>query len=418
MNIVEKILAKASGRPRVAPGEIVEAKVNVAMIHDLTGPLTIEAFRRIGVKKVWDPKKIVIIFDHDVPPCSIKSAANQKRLREFAKEQEIGHLYDAGEGICHLVLYEKGHVKPGELIVGADSHTVTHGFLGAFATGIGATEMAAVFSAGEIWLKVPEVIKFNIKGRLRKFVTPKDIILSIIGSIGADGASYKAMLFNGSAVDRMSLDGRATLCNMSVEAGSKVGIIEPDEKSLSYVKERTSVPFKPIKSDPDSFFSMEIDVDVSNLEPQISLPHAVDNVKSVSEVGDVEIDAAFLGSCTGGRLDDLRLATQLLKGKKVKEGVRLIVVPGSREVYYNALREGLIEIFLRAGALVCSPGCGPCIGLSRGIMADEEVCISAANRNFKGRMGSPNSFVYLASPATVAASSITGKITDPRLLSS
>jgi 3-isopropylmalate/(R)-2-methylmalate dehydratase large subunit len=310
-------------------------------------------------------------------------------------------------------MLEKGHVKPGELIVGADSHTVTYGALGAFATGIGATDMAAVLATGSIWLRVPETLKFEVNGKLQTRVYAKDIILHIIGMIGAEGANYKAMLFSGQTIRDLGIDGRATICNMSIEAGAKAGIVEPDEKTIKYVRERAGGPITPIRSDGDAEFAKVYEIDVSRLEPQVAIPPSVDNVKPVSEVGDVEIQQGFIGTCTNGRLDDLRAAAEILKGRKVKDGVRLVIIPGSQGIYDQALKEGLIEIFIKAGAIVCGPGCGPCIGISRGVLADDEVCISSANRNFVGRMGSSKSKVYLASPATVAASAIKGKITDP-----
>jgi len=417
LNIVEKILARASGLRRVEPGQIVDAKVDVAMFHDLTGPRTIESFEQIGVDRVWNPDKVVVIFDHDVPPSTIRAAELQRRVREFVRRQGIRNFYDIGRGgVCHVVMLEKGHVKPGDLIVGADSHTVTYGALGAFATGIGATEMAAVLATGSIWLRVPEAIKFDIRGRLQRYVTAKDVILGIIGMIGSDGATYKAMIFSGEAVEGMSIDGRATMCNMSVEAGAKAGIVEPDEMAIRYVRERTSEPFTPVRSDPDAEFSQVIELDAGSLEPQVAVHPSVDNVKPASELGDVEIDQAFLGTCTNGRLEDLRIAAEILRGRRVKEGVRFVIAPGSQEVYERALKEGLIEIFLRAGAIIESAGCGPCIGIGRGVLTDGEVCISSANRNFIGRMGSPRARIYLASPATVAASAVTGRITDPRRL--
>jgi len=415
LNIVEKILAKASGEREVAPGQVVNAKVDVAMFHDLTGPRVIESFEEIGVESVWDPSKIVVVFDHDVPPSTIKAAELQKKVRRFAREQGIKSFYDIGRGgVCHVVMLEKGHVKPGELIVGADSHTVTYGALGAFATGIGATDMAAVLATGSIWLRVPEALKFDVRGELREFVSAKDLILHIIGVIGCDGATYKAMVFSGKAVENMGIDGRATMCNMSIEAGAKAGIVEPDEKTIEYVWGRAGSNFTPIKSDENAVFHKTFEIDASSLEPQVAIPPSVDNVKPVSEIGDVEIDQAFIGTCTNGRFDDLRAAAEVLKGKRVRDGVRFVIIPGSQEVYQKALREGLIDVFVAAGAIVGAPGCGPCIGISRGVLADGEVCVSAANRNFIGRMGSPKAKIYLASPATVAASAITGKITDPR----
>jgi len=417
MNIIEKILARASNKEEVTPGEIVEANIDVAMIHDLTGPLAIESFQKIGAKKVWDSQRIVIILDHIVPASSVKSAELHKLVRNFAEEQKIDNFYDIGQGgVCHQVMPEKGHVRPGELVVGADSHTCTYGAFGAFATGIGSTEMAAVFATGTLWFKVPEVIKVNVTGRFQNFVTPKDLILDIIGRIKVDGAIYNGLEFAGPTIGNMSIDGRMVLCNMAVEMGAKTGIIEPDETTLDYVKSRTAKPFKPVKSDPDAAYKKVLDVDVTDLEFQVSCPHSVDNVKPISEMDKVEIDQAFIGSCTNGRLEDLRLAAKLLEGRKVRKEVRLLVTPASQEVYLEALQEGLIKTFLEAGAIVCNPTCGPCLGGHLGLLAPGEICISSSNRNFVGRMGSPKAYVYLASPATVAASAVTGKITDPRLL--
>jgi 3-isopropylmalate/(R)-2-methylmalate dehydratase large subunit len=415
MNIIEKILANASGKQQVSPGEIIEANIDAAMIHDLTGPLTIKSFREIGAKKVWDNNKVVIILDHLVPASSVISAGLHKIVRNFAEEQNIEKFYDVGRGgVCHQVMPEKGHVRPGEVIVGADSHTCTYGAFGAFATGIGSTEMAAVFATGKLWFRVPEVIKVNVTGKLQKLVTPKDVTLNIVGKIGADGAIYKGLEFGGVTIRDMSVDGRMVLSNMAVEMGAKAGIIEPDEKTVDYVKARTDKPFKPVKSDPDATYERVVDVDVSALEPQVAVPHSVDNVKPVSEIEDTEVDQAFIGSCTNGRLEDLRSAAQILKGKKIARGIRLIVIPASQEIYLNALNEGLIKTFMDAGATIGNPNCGPCLGGHMGILAEGEACISSSNRNFVGRMGSTKSFVYLASPATVAASALTGKITDPR----
>ncbi len=417
MNIIEKILARASGREEVSPGEIVEANVDVAMIHDLTGPLTIESFRKIGAKKVWNSQRIVAILDHIVPASSVKSAELHKVVRNFVEEQKIDNFYDVGQGgVCHQVMPERGHVRPGELILGADSHTCTYGAFGAFATGIGSTEMAAVFVTGNLWFRVPQVIKVNVTGRLQRLVTPKDLILEIIGLIKADGAIYNGIEFAGSTIRNIGIDGRMVLCNMAVEMGAKTGIIGPDETTIDYVKKRTREPFSPLESDLDAGYKKILDVDVTDLEPQVSCPHSVDNVKPISEVGEVEIDQAFIGSCTNGRLQDLRVGAELLKGRKVRKEVRLLVTPASQEVYEEALQESLIKIFLEAGAIVCNPTCGPCLGGHLGLLAPGETCISSSNRNFVGRMGSPEARVYLASPATVAASAVTGKITDPRQL--
>ncbi len=417
MNIIEKILARASGKSEVSPGEIVEASIDVAMIHDLTGPLAIKSFREIGAKKVWDNQRIVVILDHIVPASSVRSATLHKIVRDFVKEQNIKNFYDVGlGGVCHQVMPENGHVRPGETIVGADSHTCTYGAFGAFATGIGSTEMAAVFVTGALWFRVPEVSKVNVTGKFQKLVTPKDLTLNIVGKIGADGAIYKGIEFGGSTIRNMSIDGRMVLCNMAVEMGAKAGIIEPDQKTLDYVKSRTDKTVDPVKSDTDAVYEKVLDLDISTLAPQVSVPHSVDNVKPVSEVEKVEVDQAFIGSCTNGRLEDLRSAAQVLKGKKIARGVRLLVIPASQEIYLNALNEGLIKTFMEAGATIGNPNCGPCLGGHMGLLAEEEVCISSSNRNFVGRMGSTKSYVYLASPATAAASAVTGKITDPRAL--
>ncbi|MEM3356549.1 MAG: homoaconitase large subunit [Candidatus Bathyarchaeia archaeon] len=410
MNLTEKIVAKASGKREVVPKEIVDAKVDAIMVNDLTGPLAVEAFKKIGVAEVWDNKKIVIALDHLAPASSEKAAELHKIIRVFAEEQEIEGFYDVGEGVCHQIMVEKGYVAPGKLIVGADSHTCMYGAFGAFATGIGSTEAAAVFATGSIWLRVPETIKVNVEGKFKNLVTSKDLILHIIGEVGADGAIYKSVEFSGSTIGSISMDGRMTMCNMAVEMGAKNGIIEPDETTLSYL----NLNHEALKNDLDASYEKVVEVDAADLEPKVACPHSVDNVKDVREVAGVEVNQAFIGSCTNGRIEDLRLAARILRGEKVNKGTRLLVIPASRKIYLQALREGLIEIFLEAGAVVCNPTCGPCLGGHMGILAAGEVCISSSNRNFIGRMGSPKANVYLASPATVAASAITGKITDPR----
>ena len=415
MNIAEKILARASGREEVKPGEIVQPKVDMAMVNEITGPLAIQAFKKIGVPKVWDNSRIVLIQDHQVPADTVKSAELHRIMRQFAEEQEIKFLYDVGfGGVCHQIMVEKGHALPGDLIVGADSHTCTYGALGAFATGIGSTEMAAVFATGEIWLRVPSTIRINSEGSFKKHVTPKDLILYVIGKIGAAGATYKAVEFTGSTISQISISGRMTLCNMTVEMGAKTGLINPDEETFNYVKSRARRPFRALKSDPDAKYEKTLEVDVDRLEPQIACPHSVDNVKPVKSVEGTEINQAFLGSCTNGRLEDLKAAAEILKGKKISRGVRMIVTPASQEVYLQALKNGFLEIFVKAGALVTNPTCGACFGGHMGLLAPGEVCISTANRNFKGRMGCNRAEIYLASPATVAASALTGVITDPR----
>lgn len=418
MNITEKILAKASGKQAVCPGEIVDANVDVIMVHDLTGPLTVEAFNKIGTQKVWDNKKVVIILDHQVPAESVKAAELQKTMRQFAKEQKI-QIYDVGRGgICHQVMPERGHVIPGSVIVGADSHTCTYGAFGAFATGIGSTEAAAVFATGRIWFKVPPTIKINVEGKFQKFIAPKDLILNIIDKVKVDGAIYKSIEFTGSSIKKMSVAGRMTLCNMAVEMGAKNGIITPDETTREFLEGRVkSIPdLKKLQSDNDTEYERTVEIDVSELEPQVACPASVDNVKPISEIGDVPIDQAFIGSCTNGRLEDLREAAKILKGKHVKDNVRALIIPASQEVYLRAMQEGLLEIFTDAGAIVCGSACGPCLGGHIGLLAAGETCISTSNRNFIGRMGSTQANVYLASPATVAASAVTGKITSPLLL--
>ena len=416
MNITEKILAKASGKKEVHPGEIVDANVDMIMVHDLTGPLAVEAFKKIGVKKVWNNQKAVVILDHQVPAESVKAAELHKTMRQFAKDQSL-RFYDVGRGgICHQVMPEKGHVVPGTVIVGADSHTCTYGAFGAFATGIGSTEAAAVMATGKMWLKVPEAIKVNVTGEFQKFVTPKDLILAIIGKLSVDGAIYKSAEFTGSTIKNMSIAGRMTLCNMAVEMGAKNGIIEPDETTRKFLEGRIkNMPdFNALKSDKDAIYERTVEFDVSKMEPQVACPSSVDNVKPISEVGDMPIEQAFIGSCTNGRIEDLRLAAQVMKGKHVKDGVRALVIPASQEVYRQALDEGLMQIFTDAGAIVCGSACGPCLGGHIGLLAAGEACVSTSNRNFIGRMGSTQASVFLASPATVAASAITGKVTDPR----
>lgn len=416
MNIIEKILAKASGKREVAPGDIVEASVDIAMFHDLTGPLTIETFRKIGIGKVWDPSKIVVVFDHEIPPNNIRIANFQKEMRKFIKQMGIKNFYDIGKGgVCHQVLPEKGFVRPGSVIVGADSHTVTYGALGAFATGIGATDMAAVLATGKLWFKVPEVIGVKVHGALKPYVMAKDLILTIIGKIGADGATYKGVEFFGETINNLSIDGRLCVCNMSIEMGAKAGIIAPDEKTIEYLSPRAgeASDINWLRSDEGSYSEI-VEIDSSKIEPVVSCPPSVDRVKPVNEIGDVEVDQAFIGSCTNGRLEDLRIAAKILKGRKVKNGTRLIIIPASQEIMLQAIKEGLIEIFVRAGAIVGGMGCGPCLGRHTGVLGDDEVCISSSNRNFIGRMGSPKAKVYLASPATVAASAVAGRIENPK----
>jgi 3-isopropylmalate/(R)-2-methylmalate dehydratase large subunit len=412
MNITEKILAKAAGKKVVHPGEIVDADLDMIMTHDLTGPLAVEAFKKIGTPKVWDSKKIVVILDHQVPAESVKAAELHKTMRQFAKDQNL-KIYDVGRGgICHQVMPEQGHVKPGDVIIGSDSHTCTYGAFGAFATGVGSTEAAAAMATGKIWFKVPPTIKIDVKGKFKKYIAPKDLILNIIGTLSVDGAIYKAAEFTGPTIKAMSIAGRMTLCNMAVEFGAKNGIIAPDETTTEFLEGRIGkMPdIKALQSDKDAEYERTVEFDVSKLEPQVACPSSVDNVKPVSEIGDVPVEQAFIGSCTNGRLEDLRIAAQVMKGKKVKDGVRALVIPASQEVWKQANDEGLLQIFTEAGAIVCGSACGPCLGGHIGLLAAGESCVATSNRNFIGRMGSTQAKVYLASPATVAASAIAGKI--------
>ena len=400
----------------MSPGEIVEARIDKAMMNDITGPLAIEAFKNMGGEKVWDTTRTIIILDHLVPANDDQSAHLHKLLRDFANEQNLKYFYDVGRGgVCHQIMLEN-HVKPGEVIVGADSHTCTYGALGAFSTGIGSTEIASVYLTGRLWFKVPPVIQVVVNGGFKPHIAPKDLILYTIGQLTADGATYRGVEFTGQAVDATSIEGRMTLCNMVVEMGAKNGIVSPDAKTAEYFTSRGVSPVNFIKGDDDADYEKIVEYDASSLEPMIALPPSVDNVKPVSEIGTIEIDQALLGSCTNGRLEDFRIAAEILQNKKIKKNVRALVIPASQEIYLRAMKEGLLEIFVKAGALVCNPNCGPCYGGHLGLMAAGEACVSSSNRNFIGRMGSPKADIYLASPATVAASAITGRITDPRIL--
>jgi 3-isopropylmalate/(R)-2-methylmalate dehydratase large subunit len=411
--IAEKILARASGKKKVVPNEIVMTQVDVAMSHE-NADVVLRSFHEIGIKDVWDREKIVILFDHRIPADSEKTATTQKRLREFVKKQGIKYFYDLKEGICHQVLAEFGHDRPGEVLVGTDSHTTTHGAFGTFATGIGGTEMAAVWATGELWLKVPETIKIIIKGKFKKYVSAKDLILHIIGRLGADGAIYNAVEFHGETIHSMSIASRMVLSNLSMEMGAKVAFVVPDDKTISYVKERTQKEFEVILPDEGGSYIREMEIDVTNLDSQVACPHTVDNVKSIKEIAGTKINQALIGSCTNGRLEDLSVAAEILENKNIHPDVRLLVIPASRKVYLEALRRGYIEIFIRAGGLVLNPGCGPCLGAHQGLLAPGEVCVATTNRNFKGRMGSSEAFVYLSSPATAAASALKGEITEPK----
>ncbi|HUI39684.1 MAG TPA: 3-isopropylmalate dehydratase large subunit [Methanothrix sp.] len=408
--ISQKIFTRASGSDRIAePGEIVEASVDYAMSHDGTSVLAIKAFQEMGSKKVWDPERIVVPFDHQIPANTDVAATLQKEVREWVREQKIANFFDCGTGVCHQVLPEQGFALPGKLIVGADSHSCAYGAFGAFATGLGATDMAEVYSCGRLWFKVPQTIGIRITGTLRPYVSAKDLALMVIGDLGADGATYKAVEYTGSAIEELSISGRMTLCNLGVEMGAKAAIVPPDEKTDAYLKGRAREAYTPVFSDPDSYDS-ELEYDISDLEPQIAIPTRVDNVRPVSDFEGTRIDQVFIGTCTNGRLEDLETAARIIKGHRV--AVRTLIIPASREVLMEALKRGIIETLVEAGAMICTPGCGPCLGAHMGVLGDGEVCLSTSNRNFPGRMGKGGS-VYLASPATAAAGAVKGFITAP-----
>jgi 3-isopropylmalate/(R)-2-methylmalate dehydratase large subunit len=413
--ITEKILARHCNKEEVKPGELIEASIDLIMCHDITTTPAIAMLEKNGINKVFDADKIIITPDHFVPNKDIKSAELVSKIRKWAREQGIKNFYEIGRhGVCHALLPEQGYVKPGMTIICGDSHTCTHGALGAFSTGIGSTDLAAALATGKLWFKVPETMKFIVSGKLGKGVYSKDVILEIIRKIGVDGALYKAMEFGGSVIDELSVEARMTICNMAIEAGAKTGIINPDEKTIEYVKARTKEKFDVVCSDDDADYSEIIEVDVTGLEPMVAFPSLPSNGKPVSEAKGIKIDQAYLGSCTNGRIEDLRIAASIMEGRKVKEGTRMIVVPATTEIWKEANKEGLLDIFTEAGAAVSTPTCGACLGGHMGVLAKGERCISSTNRNFVGRMGSPEAEVYLASPATVAASAIEGKIADPR----
>jgi 3-isopropylmalate/(R)-2-methylmalate dehydratase large subunit len=414
MTMAEKILAAHAGVERVKPGQFVDVKADVVLANDITAPIAIREFERIGMEKVFDRSKVVMVADHFVPNKDIKSAEQCKVMRDFARAQQLTHYYDVGTmGIEHVLLPEQGLVLPGDVVVGADSHTCTYGALGAFATGMGSTDIAVAMATGKIWMKVPETIKLVYHGQLPKWVGGKDLILHTIGSIGVDGARYQAMEFSGKAVAHLSMDGRFTMSNMAIEAGGKAGLFAFDEKTQAYVEPRARRPYTAFESDPDAHYAQVIEMDVSKLEPQVAFPHLPSNARPLSQVGEVAIDQAVIGSCTNGRLEDLQVAAQVLGGREVHPYVRCIVIPGTQAVYLAALRQGLVEAFVEAGAVVSTPTCGPCLGGYMGVLAAGERCVSTTNRNFVGRMGHPESEVYLANPAVAAASAVLGRIGGP-----
>jgi len=416
LSLAEKILAAHTDKKKVSPGEFIDVKVDLILAPDDTAPIAIREFQRIGVKRVFDSKKVVMVPDHFTPNKDIASAEQAKLMREFCNTQGILYFEVGRMGIEHVLLPEQGLVLPGDVVIGADSHTCTYGALGAFATGMGSTDIASAMATGDIWMKVPPTIKLVYHGSLGKWVGGKDLILYTIEDIGVDGALYSAMEFAGDAIDALSMDGRFTMANMAVEAGAKAGIFQVDSKTQLYIKSKAKRPYSVYKPDDNAKYAQVIEYNVSALEPQVALPHSPANAKPVSQVGDIEINQAVIGSCTNGRLEDLRVAAWLLKGRNVHPQVRCIIIPGSQQVYLNALTEGLIEVFLRAGAVVSTPTCGPCLGGHMGVLTQGERCISTTSRNFVGRMGSPKSEVYLASPAVAAASAILGRIASPEEL--
>jgi 3-isopropylmalate/(R)-2-methylmalate dehydratase large subunit len=422
--VVEKILARAAGKSAVSAGDVVEPAVDLAMSHE-NAALVISQFHEIykgtGLEPtIWDPSRLAVIFDHRVPAESAKTATNQKKIREFVAKHGVAKFHDIrGDlgGICHQILPENGYVRPGAVVVGTDSHTTSHGALGAFAFGIGATEMASLWALGvALNVEVPATIKVVVKGALPDMVGPKDVVLHLVGLLTSEGANFRVLEFHGEAIRAMSTSGRIVLCNMSVEAGATSGIVPADAETLRYLKEEAGVtdPVQPVLPDADAVYERVIEIDVSRLEPQIACPHTVDNVRPIGKVAGTKVHQIVIGSCTNGRFDDLEIAAGILKGKKVAKDVRMLVFPASGRIYTRALLRGLVADFVQAGAVVMNPGCGPCLGIHEGALGDGETALSTTNRNFKGRMGNPTSDVYLCSPAVAAASALTGVITDPR----
>jgi 3-isopropylmalate/(R)-2-methylmalate dehydratase large subunit len=412
LNLAEKILAAHADKKEVSPGEFINVRVDLIVSNDITAPIAIREFRRLGVK-VFDPTKIVMVPDHFVPNKDILSAEQAKLMRDFCREHGIRYFEVGQMGIEHVLIPEQGLVLPGDCAIGADSHTCTYGAVGAFATGMGSTDIAAAMATGDIWMKVPPTIRFVYHGALGKWVGGKDLILYTIGNIGVDGALYAAMEFTGEAVEALSMDGRFTMANMAVEAGGKAGLFHVDNKTQLYIKSKAKRDYLVYEPDIDAAYAKVIEYNVSDIEPQVSLPHSPANARPVSEVGDVSIDQAVIGSCTNGRVEDLRTAALIFKRHRVHPGVRCIIIPGTQQVYLDALAEGLIEIFIKAGAVVSTPTCGPCLGGHMGVLAEGERCVSTTNRNFVGRMGSTRSEVYLANPAVAAARAAAGRIVHP-----
>ncbi len=414
MTITEKILARHTDLAEVKPGMLISARVDIALGNDITAPIAIKEFRKAGGKKVFDPEKVVLVPDHFAPNKDIASAEQCKEMREFAHEQGITHYYEVGvAGVEHALLPEQGVVLPGDLVIGADSHSCTYGALGAFGAGVGSTDLAAAFMTGELWMIVPESMKIVLHGKMQKWVSGKDIILYIIGKIGVDGALYRAMEFTGDAVADLTMADRFTMANMVIEAGAKNGIFIPDKVTEEYVKTRAERKYTFLDSDPDAVYHSVVEIDVSKIEPQVAFPPLPSNTKPVSQVGNIRLDQSVIGSCTNGRIEDLRIAAQILKGRKVASHMRLIVIPATQAMFKTAVKEGLVDIFLDANAVVSTPTCGPCLGGYMGILAEGEKTVSTTNRNFVGRMGHRNSEIYLASPAIAAASAVLGRIGHP-----
>jgi 3-isopropylmalate/(R)-2-methylmalate dehydratase large subunit len=417
MTITEKILAAHAGLEAVSPGDLIKVKVDLALANDITAPLAIRVFNEIGREKVFDPEKIALVADHFVPNKDIPSAQQAKMMKDFALKQKITHYYELGEGgIEHVILPEKGLVVPGDLVMGADSHTCTYGALGAFSTGVGSTDLGAVMATGMAWIKVPATIRLEYAGTLRPWVGGKDLILFTLGLLGVEGANYKAMEFGGELAGKLPMDQRFTMANMAVEGGAKNGIFEPDDITCNYVAQRTRREPVLFKSDEGASFEKIVQINVEEIEPQVAFPHSPDRVQAISKVGHIPVDQVFIGSCTNGRRDDLRIVSHLLEGRRVARETRLIVIPGSALVYKQAIREGILEILVDAGAVVGPPCCGPCLGGHLGILAQGEKAVSTTNRNFVGRMGHPESEVYLAGPAVAAASAVLGRIASPEEL--
>lgn len=415
MTITEKILAVAARRDEVKPGEFINAKLDLVMMNDVTAPIAIKELHNAGVEKVFDRDRIALVASHYMPAKDVPAAEQLKFMREFAHEQQITHYFEVGRGgIEHALLPEQGLVRPGMCVVGADSHTCTYGAVGAFSTGVGSTDAAAAMALGECWLRVPASMKFVYRGKLGKWATGKDMILYTIGKIGVDGANYRAMEFTGNTIRSLPMSDRLTMCNMAIEAGGKSGIISPDETTVQYIEARAQGrPYTLYESDPDAEYIETVEIDCEGLEPMVAFPHLPSNVKPVSQAKGIRIDQAFIGSCTNGRIEDLRAAAEILRGKRVASHVRLIVIPATQDVFKQATSEGLFEVFVDAGGAVSTPTCGPCLGGHMGVLAEGEVCISTTNRNFVGRMGHTGSEVYLASPVVVAASALAGEIAGP-----